>query len=226
MTYPWLAATTIVVALAAASAEQELTATYRGYTLGESLSSVVATSGERYSEPRTLHTRPVLMQTFAWRAPFGDPDDRDADPVRDMMFAFVNDQLYRIDVHYDRDRTRGLVAADLVDSIAHVYGAPRLPQPRAAGMVLANGDAAALVSQWRLPGATLTLLQGASAPEFALVLRSTALGAAAEAGARESARLDAVEAPRREADAHRKNVEKAKNASSEARARNKPAFRP
>lgn len=34
MTYPRLAATTIVVALAAASAEQELTATYRGYTLG------------------------------------------------------------------------------------------------------------------------------------------------------------------------------------------------
>lgn len=225
MTHQWLAAV-IVGALATPSAGQELTAAYRDYTLGESLASVVATSGERYAEPRTLHTRPVLVQTFEWRAPFGDPADLDADPVRDMVFAFVDDQLYRIDVHYDRDRTRGLAAADLVEAIAHVYGAAIPPSTRIAGAVLGNGDAATVVARWRLPGATLTLLQGVSAPEFTLVLRATVLGAAAEAGVRESDRLDAVEAPRRAADAHRKNVESAKTATIDARARNKPAFRP
>lgn len=225
MTHPWLAAT-LVGALATASAAQELTATYRDYTLGESLSSVVATSGERYSQPRTLHTRPVLVQTFEWRAPFGDPSDREADAVRDMLFSFVDDRLYRIDVHYDRDRTRGLVVADLVESIAVIYGEALPPATRGQGGVLANGDVATVVARWALPGASLTLLQGVSGPEYALALVSTALAATAASGARESVRLDAVEAPRRAAESHRKNVADAKAATSEARARNKPAFRP
>lgn len=223
MTHLWLTAV-VVGALATASAAQIPSARYRDYTLGESLASVVATSGERDAQPRTLHTRPSLVQTFEWRAPFADPDDHAADPVRDMLFSFVDDQLYRIGVHYDRDRTRGLTAGDLVASIEHVYGAA-LPNATVTRAPRASGDAA-VVARWRLPGATLTLLQGVSAPEFSLVLISTVLAAKAETGARESVRLDAVEAPRRAADAHRKHIELAKTASTEARARNKPAFRP
>lgn len=225
MTHYWLALA-IAGALATASAAQDPPATYRDYSLGESLSSVIATSGARHTQPRTLHTRPALVQTFEWRAPYGDPNDRDADPVRGLVFSFVDDQLYRIDVQYDRDRTRGLMAADLVDSIGQVYGTPRPLPSGTSGAVLSNGDAATVVARWQLAGATLTLLQGVSAPEFSLVLRSAALGATADAGVRASARLDALEAPRRAADAIRKSAESAKSETSEARARNKPAFRP
>lgn len=211
--------------MATASAAQVPTSQYRDYTLGDTLAAVAATSGDRHSEPRTVHARPLLLQTFEWRARYGDPSDPAADPVRDMVFFFADDALYRIDVHYDRDRTKGLSGADLVASISNIYGPP-VPLGRTDHTLAATTGYGTILSQWRWPDATLTLIEDASAPEFSLVLRSPALEARADRSAREAMRLDDAEAPRRAIEARRKSLEDAKTESNQARARNKPAFRP
>jgi hypothetical protein len=43
------------------------------------------------------------------------------------VFTFYNSELYRIFVIYDRNRTQGLSADDLIDSISAVYGNPTRP---------------------------------------------------------------------------------------------------
>jgi hypothetical protein len=199
---------------------------YRNYALGDGLASVVAASGARDARTKTLHERPERLQSLEWRAGYADPSDPMADPVRDLRFYFVGDQLYRIEVHYDRNRTLGLTSADLVEAIDATYGASlAVPTSRAAVLRDVAGDMA-VVRQWRLPDATLTLFGGVDTPDYMLVLMSTPLAARAAAATREAERLDAIEAPKRAIDAQRKDVLDAQDAKQRARARNKPAFRP
>ena len=43
---------------------------YRGYVLESTLESVVATSGARETEVKTVHERPAKIQEMEWRAPY------------------------------------------------------------------------------------------------------------------------------------------------------------
>ena len=80
---------------------------YRVYVLESSLESVVAASGARAADTKTLHERPARIQQLEWRAPYASSGGEMADPVRGAVFAFHNDALYQIVVSYDRDRTNG-----------------------------------------------------------------------------------------------------------------------
>ena len=55
---------------------------YRAYVLESSLESVLAASGARAPEAKTLHERPAKIQELEWRAPYGTTRDDVADPVR------------------------------------------------------------------------------------------------------------------------------------------------
>ena len=55
----------------------------------------------------------------------------DVDPVREMVFSFSNDRLYRIAVYYDRTRTAGLTHDDIILALKGVYGAPLASAARA-----------------------------------------------------------------------------------------------
>lgn len=201
-------------------------ARYRDYALGDSVAAVVEASGVRDPLPRTLHERPERLQTLERRARYAYPSDGNADPVRDLQFSFVGNQLYRLQVHYDRDRTFGLTSADLVEVISAAYGAsPEAPGPRAAIVHDVAGDMA-VVRQWPLPEATLTLFAGMDTPDYMLVLESTALGVRAATATQEAARLDRLEAPKRASDARTKEVRDSQDVKERARAKNKPAFRP
>jgi hypothetical protein len=99
---------------------------YRAYALESSLDSVVAASGARAADAKTLHERPATIQELEWRAPYVDSRNTLADPVREITFTFYNDALYQVIVNYDRDRTEGLANGDIVESLSAVYGAPTL----------------------------------------------------------------------------------------------------
>lgn len=202
------------------------TAAYRGYPLGASLASVVATSGARDPRPKTQHERPERLQTFEWRAGYSALDDVEADPVRDIQFYFVADELYRIDIRYDRDRTLGLTSGDLVDAISLTYGQAQ-PEgaPRGAGLRAIAADMM-VVRQWALPAGSLALFRGIDTPEYVLVLVSTPLSTRAAGALRAAERLDVIEAPQRAIDARKQDARDAADARERARARNKPAFRP
>src|SRR5689334_13105626 len=69
---------------------------YRAYALESSLASVVASSGARATDAKTLHERPATIQELQWRAPYLGSRDTLADPVRAITFSFYNDALYRV----------------------------------------------------------------------------------------------------------------------------------
>jgi len=200
---------------------------YRAYVLESSLDAVVQASGARAADAKTLHERPARIQQLEWRAPYGDFRNRLADPVREMTFTFYNDALYQVIVNYDRDRTEGLTNSDIVESLSTAYGVPILPsaRTRTSPPVEASADSI-VVARWENADSLLTLLRGSYTPEFQLILVSKSLSARATTAVREAVRLDAIEAPRREAAQRKKEASDASAARDKARIANKAAFRP
>ena len=197
---------------------------YRGYVLESSLESVVAASGARAPEVKTLHERPARIQELQWRTPYASSGAALADPVRGVVFTFCDDALYQVVVNYDRDRTNGLTNSEIIESLTGLYGEPVLRTAR-------NRPPAALpdavvVAQWDSTASSLTLLRDAYSTEFQLVLVSKALSTRARNAIREAGRLDTIEAPRRELEERKQQSADAADALDKIRTTNKAAFRP
>jgi hypothetical protein len=200
---------------------------YRAYALESSVDVVVAATGARPTEAQTIHERPAKIQELQWRAPYVSQGSSTPDPVRSVAFTFFNDELYQVFVTYDRDRTEGLTAADIIESLTASYGAPVLKSAIArTGLPAATLLDATVLAQWDSDASSVTLLRGTYSPDFQLILSSKSLSARARTAIREAIRLDAVEAPRREVEERKKEVADASAARDKARSTNKAAFRP
>jgi hypothetical protein len=200
---------------------------YRAYALDSSLDSVLVASGARVSDAKTLHERPAMIQELEWRAPYADSRNTAADPVREISFTFYNDALYQVIVNYDRDRTEGLTNGDIVESLSATYGVPTLATARTRMSPPAAALADSIVlARWENAESLLTLVRGSYTPEFQLILISKSLSTRARTGVREALRLDAVEAPRREAEQRKKEAGDTSAARNKTRIANKAAFRP
>jgi hypothetical protein len=200
---------------------------YRAYVLESSLESVVAASGARAADAITLHERPAVIQELEWRAPYVDSRNTQADPVREITFTFYNDALYRVTVDYDRNRTDGLTNSDIVESVSTAYGVPIPASARTRTSPPGDGfPDSIVVARWESADSLLTLMRGSYTPEFQLILVSKSLSARAGTAVREAVRLDAIEAPRREAAQRKKQAGEASAARDKTRIANKAAFRP
>jgi hypothetical protein len=222
-----LALASLGAALAAQPVSGQSLSRYRAYSLGSTVTSVVTTSGARASDLKTLHQRPARIQEIEWRAPFVTSGTAAADPVRNVLFSFYDDQLYRIVVTYERDRMEGLTNADVVDSVSAAYSAlPMLARAPADRLPQDMPTDTTVVAQWDDGASLLTLVRGHYSNQFQLVLMSKQRGAQARAAIGESIRLDAEDAPQREADRRAKQIVEARTTQEKARGVNKAAFRP
>jgi hypothetical protein len=200
---------------------------YRAYVLESSLDSVVAASGARAVDAKTLHERPAAIQQLDWRAPYADSRNTLADPVREISFTFYNDALYQVVVTYDRDRTEGLTNSDIVESLSASYGVPTLASAKTRTSPPAEAFPDSIVlARWENAESLLTLRRGSYTPEFQLILVSKPVSARARNAVREAIRLDVIEAPRREAEQRKKEAGDASAARDKTRIINKAAFRP
>ena len=222
-----LIAVAVGVAFSGPPASAQDLSRYRAYVLESSLDDVIAASGARLADAKSLHERPAKIQELEWRAPYERSGSPLADPVREVEFTFYNDALYQVVVTYDRDRTEGLTNADIVASLSATYGAPALAsaQTRTSRVAEALVDNI-VVARWDSDSASLTLLRGAYSPDLQLILVSKPLSTRARAAIREAVRLDAIEAPRRDLEQRKKEVADATAARDQARTTNKAAFRP
>jgi hypothetical protein len=201
---------------------------YREFALESSVASVVKISDARAVDARTLHERPASIRELEWRAPYVRSGSQQADPVREVVFSFYEDQLYQVVVSYNRDRMEGLTSDDVIESISATYGIPLLRNSRPGLGAVPAGVLAdtTVVAQWEDAASLLTLTRSTYSPQFQLVLVSKTLNGRARAAIKEALRLDAQEAPQREMDQRKKDVADAGVASQKARVANKAAFRP
>jgi hypothetical protein len=203
---------------------------YRDYQLGGDLASVAALAGVAMSEAKVIHARPALMQDLQWRRGYArsDKTGTPADPVQQIAFSFYNDQLAKMVVDYDRDRTAGMTDADMIEAISTAYGEPLKPAVKKARVVMyqVEEEFGAAVARWGDPDFSVVLYRASYATGFRLIVTSPRLEALARTAEAQAIRLDEREAPERELARQKKELEGTRAAQEKARLVNKAAFRP
>lgn len=202
---------------------------YREVEMGSPLLSVAGLSGLTPADAKVIHQRPAIIQDLEWRlrSSVSGSTIQD-DPVQDVVFSFYNDQLFRIVVNYDRNRTLGLTDRDLIEALSGVYGAPAVrtvATPRASE-TSHNVDEDMVVARWENAESSVALLRSAYPTPVRLVLLSKRLAGLARTATATAVRLDDREAPQREVERVQKEADAALAAQGKARSANKAAFKP
>jgi hypothetical protein len=224
-----LAGLGLCVALAGQVVQAQDLTQYRGYALAESLDAVLATSKSRASDAKVRFERPARIQELEWRAPYVRSGTEMADPVETLTFMFYNDVLYQITARYDRSRVEGLTASDIITTLSGTYGTPVPSAAAAKSAVRRPVDVPTdmvLLAAWESDSSSVLLLRGSYSSDLQLMIISKALALRAKAAIKEGVRLDAIEAPQRDADRRKQEIVDDNAARSKARETNKAAFRP
>jgi hypothetical protein len=199
---------------------------YRGLKLGMSLAAAAKQTGTKPAEARLDHQRPAVIQEMNWELRSPAPvNPAKPDPVKDGMLFFINGELFRIVVTYDRYKVEGMTPEDMVQAISATYGTATRPTAEIA--YHSNyAEVAPVVARWDDAEYSCDLVRTGDRSSFALVIYSKRLEASAQAAIVESARLDTQEAPQREIDKQNKRDADERLALDKARSVNKPNFRP
>jgi len=201
---------------------------YRDFQLGGNLPSVSALTGVASSEARTIHLRPALMQELQWQRPYSSTAAGRTDPVKQIVFSFYNDQLSKMVVDYDVDRTAGLTDADMIDALSTEYG-PRLKSALKGSQAVvsaAEQESGTPVARWGDADYSVVLYRSSYRAGLRIIVASPRLEALARTADAQAIRLDQIDAPGIETARLKKEAEEARAAEEKARLANKEVFRP
>jgi hypothetical protein len=200
---------------------------YRDFRLGADLSSISALTGVAASEAKTIHQRPAMLQQLQWRRPYSlsGRAPAETDPVKEIVFSFYNDQLSKMVIDYDRDRTEGLTDADVADAISIEYGPPLKPAAGRASPPI-DEESGTQIARWGDAEYAVVLYRLSYASGLRLIVTSPRLEALARTAVQQASRLDEREAPQREIARQKKEAEALRVAQEKSRLTNKATFRP
>jgi hypothetical protein len=198
---------------------------YRNFAFGAAVETVAEQVGGARSETSVLHHRPALIQEISWRPQPPGPSVHN-ESAEEVTFTFLDDKLYRVEVVYDRNETKGLTNQDLVAAISEQYGVASIPARSQAAQEQVFGDQGEVLAEWRDEQHRFELWRFAYGPTFKLVGLQVGLESKFRNALAEAERLDALEAPAQEAARAAKADDAAKAADKASRTRNKPNFRP
>lgn len=227
------AAVTVVVGvlLSAHALQAQDRSRYRDFRLGSSIPSVAGIAKVAATGAKTIHQRPSVIQELDWRPPYLmiGTTAAQSDPVQRIVFSFYDDQLFKLVVSYDRQKTNGLTDGDMIEAISTTYGVallhPSLPGAPAIGSPI-NNELGSPIAQWGDADYAVSLHRSSFASEFRVVVTSPRLEALARTAVAEAIRLDQREAPQREIDRKEKEAETTRASQEKARLANKATFKP
>jgi hypothetical protein len=199
---------------------------YRQFQLGMSPADVAAqTNGA--SEVRTLSERPALIQEMVWYPPRALGTRPDTEAVREVVFTFYAGELCRILIEYDRLRTEGLTADDMVDALVLPYGVAMRPSTsRMASISKGSYLGDEVLATWGDAQFTLALFRPSYLSSFGFAVAERRLDGLARGASEEARRLDAADAPQRERARQQAQAEALRLKQRAARTANKGTFKP
>jgi hypothetical protein len=202
--------------------------TYRDFTLGASTADVMTRAGAATGDVKKLYERPALLEELSWRPPYiSGRTAADRDSVAGIVFSFIDNQLFKMAIDYDRSRTAGLTKEDMMASLSAIYGPRSTAPPSArARSAIDSLDAPAVLATWRQGDTSIALQQSIYGGTFGLVIVSVPLEALARKAQATAVTMDNRDAPRREAARVKAAADAEKAAAEKTRTTNKAAFQP
>ena len=198
---------------------------YCGIQFGMDLSSAAEQAGTSPTAARTVHQRPAVIQELDYKSRSLSEALAEADPVRDAVLWFFNGELFRIVVTYDRFKTEGMTAEDMIQAVSTTYGTATRPATDIAYHSI-YGEVAPVIARWEDSQYAYNLVRSGDQTSFALILYSKRLDALAQAAITEAVRLDAQEAPQRAIEEQKRRDDEQRLSLEKARSVNKANFRP
>jgi hypothetical protein len=201
---------------------------YRTYQMGDDLLSIARQIGVAPPRANLLpHSLGAVLE-LTWRAQYVRRGVvPPADPVARLVFSFYEDQLFRIVIDYERDRTEGMTEADMVAGISEIYGQPskRTLPPSPVGLP-PERDVDTVIAQWVDGDYSIALLGVESQAAFRMIVASARLEALARAAGGHAVptyppEMTSVDVARPNAD-----VEKTRPAREKTRRANIASFTP
>ena len=221
----WVLGSLLVLGAMSATAWAADLSKYRNFELGTDLPTVAEQAGVSPSEAKVIHSRPALIQELRWRPqPLGPSSQKES--VQEVVFSFYGGRLYRIAINYDRYETEGLTAGDFIEALSGTYGIAEKPAPPARAVPAESGDQREIVARWQDPQYCFDLIRTPYRPSFSLIGVLKKLQAPVQAAITESTRLDAEEAPQRDAARLADEAETERAKLEKSRLVNRPTFRP
>jgi hypothetical protein len=200
---------------------------YRNFHLGMTLADAAKQASLPASSSRLVSSRPERIEELDWHVNWAPPRAAQSDPLSEVLFRFYKGELFEMTVTYDRDQTRGLTEADMIEAISSVYGPAS--KTVSAEVSFDSGGAGSIpkaIACWEDAQSQINLVHLPYGTSFGIVISSRANKALAEQAIVESERLDQAEAPQRELALRARQLADAQAADEKARALNKPGFRP
>lgn len=212
--------------VAAASLQAGDVSRYRDFRMGAGVIEIAGLARLDPAQAKVVHRRPALIEELQWSPqPLGPSTGSES--VRQVVFSFYNNELYRIIVRYDPYKTEGLTEEDLIEAVSPAYGtAGRTAAEIVLPSLYGNEETLPVLARWEDAEHSFSLVRFSSEASYTLVGISKRLDALARSAAGEAARLDAAEAPQRELDLQKKQQADARAQQEKARSANKPGFRP
>jgi hypothetical protein len=203
---------------------------YRDFQLGRDLATVSALAKIAPAAAKTIHLRPAVIQELEWRPGYVDRGSitTQTDTVRQIVFSFYNDQLSKMVIDYDYERTAGMTDVDMIEAISTEYGPPSKTPVKNTGAVMSRveADSGTPVARWGDADYSVVLYRGSYRSALRLIVTSPRLEALKRTADAQAILLDEREAPQREIARQKKETEDARVAQEKARVVNKAAFRP
>ncbi len=172
---------------------------YRDFHLGMSVADVAKRASLPTSDIHLIASRPIRIEELDWHASWTPRTEGKIYPFSELLFRFYDGKLYEMAVTYDRDQTRGLTEADLVDSVSVLYGNAVHPADEEVSFPSGlGGSVLKVIARWEDPDDEIYLVRLPYGPGFAMLISSRAGRLSAEQAIAESERLDLLEAPQRD----------------------------
>ena len=231
----FIAISVLVVVLAAPFSQAQDLSQYREFKFGMSLPAVAKQAHLKPTEATVLHQRPGVIQELVWEALSFTHASSQSESVKNIRFSFYNGELSRMVVNYDRERTEGMTAEDLIEAISAKYGTPSKPAAEItifSTHTYSDNDKTysnyneKVIARWEDEQYSFDLFQSSTLSTFGLVAYSKRLDALAQASSVEAIRLDQQEAPQREIERQKKKGDENRAQQEKARKANKRPFRP
>lgn len=222
----YVAITTIgfVLLFAGRCAAQDLSS-YRGFRFGASLEAIASQTGMTAAEVKTIHRRPALIQELEWRIwPSLDASSAQPESVKEIVFSFYNNELFRIAVNYDRDRIEGMTDQDMIEGISAKYGLATRPSMKTIIFSSSQiyNDNERVIACWEDAQYSFNLFRSSYEPTFGMVVFSKRLDVLARAAVAKAIWQDQQEAPEK----LKQQAGESRIAQEKARLSNKTSFRP
>jgi len=199
--------------------------TYRGFHFGMPLSRAAELAGMKPSEAKLENRRPAMIQVLDFEPSLFHSAIAKGDPVSTITFSFLNGELFRMAAVYDRYKVDGMTADDMVQALSAFYGPATRPKADIAYHSY-YAESAPVLARWEDSEYSYNLVRAEDRSTYALVLYSKALDVRAQTAILEAARLDALEAPQKEAERVSKQAADNQIEQEKARLANKASFRP